>query len=175
MKIPAHFPKWNKTIDGLEDAALWVLDYERSRLPANTVFPRMGQVWEPVRDCQVSFRACIRLRRPKTNSSGLLKGFGLMFEPAEKDLSMRGGRTLLSQGEKVRILDIDPDKPVFVNFLPLRYQELHATLVPEHIRGLPGYNGYELFVKTAKTTFDFGREICHTYFNEAFQLVEDVA
>ena len=46
MKIPKHFPKWDKITDGPGDAGLWALDCERSRLPADMVVPRTGQIWE---------------------------------------------------------------------------------------------------------------------------------
>lgn len=64
-----------------------------------------------------------------------------------------------------------------VNFRPLRYHELHESIVPEQTRRILGYEGYRLQVKTAKTVSD----LCmthgpgQTFFNEAFRLVVDVA
>ena len=49
-----------------------------------------------------------------------------------------------------------------VSFLPVRYDELHESLVPTDIRDTPRYKKYTLSVKTG-------------YFYEHFRLVEDVA
>ena len=40
--------KWNKTTDGLDDVdvILWMESFQQSLLPAETVFPREGQIWE---------------------------------------------------------------------------------------------------------------------------------
>src|SRR5712692_497329 len=61
MRLPPP-PKWDRTTDGLEDAHKWAADYQRSLLPPGVVFPREGQIWETVRDCEVRFVAWI----PKT-------------------------------------------------------------------------------------------------------------
>src|SRR6266403_6220429 len=57
--LPPYFPKWKKAVDGLEDAGRWALDIECSRIPADVVLPREGQVWEATQDCEVSFHASI--------------------------------------------------------------------------------------------------------------------
>ena len=61
-------------------------------------------------------------------------------------------------------------------FRPLRYHELHESIVPDEIRGLHGYGGYALQLRTAKTISDlcFVGQRCQTFFNEAFHLVEEV-
>jgi hypothetical protein len=88
---------------------------------------------------------------------------------------MLGGVAQLQTGEKVRIIDVDhPDKPLRVSFQPLRYAQLQAAIVPDEIRLQPGYAGYELSVKSAKTIADFGKDGPQTFFNESFRLVEDV-
>src|SRR3954463_436573 len=58
-------PDWKKTLADLTeemaqrirfpdpDEIEWARDYERSLLPAGTIFPRSGQVWEAVDDCDV--------------------------------------------------------------------------------------------------------------------------
>jgi hypothetical protein len=173
MKIPAQYPRWNKAIDGLEDPTKWVLDIERSRFPPDLVFPVVGQLWETVRDCEVPFRARLTLRRPTTEGPAFLKHTPLVFTPAAASVAVRGGIAKLPCGEKVRILELDGPKPLYINLLPLRYQELHDSIVPEEIRKLPGYHGYVLIVKVAKTIADFSKDICQTFFNEAFRLVED--
>src|SRR4030095_11528664 len=63
--LPAVLPKWNKAIDGLDDAALWVLDIERSQMPKDLVFPRVGQIWETTRDCEVGLHGHMDLGRSK--------------------------------------------------------------------------------------------------------------
>jgi hypothetical protein len=160
--LPATFPTWNRAIDGLSDAGKWVMDIERSRLPDDLVFPRAGQVWATVRDCEVSFRASIDYGISPPDPARLLQDFARLF-----------GVALLRQGERVRILGVDdPDKPLSVTFQPLRYQELHERVVPEDIRRSPGYAGYELSLKTAKTLSVYGKETPQTYFTEAFMLVD---
>ena len=52
--------------------------------------------------------------------------------------------------------------PMVVSFLPVRYDELHESLVPPDIRDTPRYKKHTLSVKTG-------------YFYEHFRLVEDVA
>jgi hypothetical protein len=47
-------------------------------------------------------------------------------------------------------------------------------MVPEEVRSTLGYQGYTLQLKTAKTITDFRKDICQTYFNEAFRLVKDI-
>ena len=41
--LPAEFPKWNKTVDGLEDAGSWALSLERARLPRDVVYPNVAR------------------------------------------------------------------------------------------------------------------------------------
>jgi hypothetical protein len=202
--LPAEFPKWNRAVDGLEEAGSWVLKLERSRLPQNVLFPQVGQVWEAVRDCEVQFRAdnncevhCrthLNFYPPRLPVVGLPQGVvpvpGPVAVPAggagckrpspcqpsacaRCPLLFPGGTAQLDQGERVRILELDGPPPIFVHFRPLRYEELHAHIVPEDIRKLPGYGGYVLSLKTAKTVSDLalankkGRQ---SWFLENFKL-----
>jgi hypothetical protein len=145
-------PGWNKTIDDLfeemergerlflsGDEGNWARDYERSLLPPGTVFPQGDQIWEVVNDCDVNIHYIFAA--PVSNS----------------------GRGRLASGERVQIMQggIDP-KPIVVSFLPLRYNELHASLVPPDVCDAPRYTNYALSVKTA-------------HFNRHFRLVEEVA
>ncbi|MBI4529254.1 MAG: hypothetical protein HY695_36105 [Deltaproteobacteria bacterium] len=113
-------PGWNKTIDDLfeemkqgkrlfvgGDEGDWARDYERSLLPPGTVFPRGGQVWEVVDECDVQVDY-------------------IFAAPAGC-----GGNGGLRKGERVRIMTggTDPE-PLIVFFLPVRYDDLHDTLVP---------------------------------------------
>jgi hypothetical protein len=177
--LPAGFPKWDKAIDGLEDAGQWTLDFQRSLLPQDVQFPCAGQLWEAVRDCETNFRPLISHHgRLQTDTPGTSKGApAIVFTPASPLFlcGLIGGKAQVARGEKIRILDMTDAKPLFVKFQPLHYDELHQDIVPEEIRTMPGYLGYELSVKTAKTLADFGTDPGQTYFNEAFRLVEDKA
>ena len=139
-------PDWKKTFEDLlrerrdvsvnDDEFHWAIDYERSLLPPDTVFPCGNQVWEVMQDCEVRFIA------------------GFSERPVE------AYRARLSAGERVRIRATGEARPIFVNFVPLRYHELAQSIVPEDIRTSSGYVGYWLDAKTG-------------YFNEHFRLVED--
>ncbi len=146
MKLPPP-PKWDRGIDGPEDAWKWAADYERSLLPGDIIFPHAGQIWEAVRDCEVNFIALI----PKT--------------------ILPGGRTRLEERERVRILTDDP-KPIHVTFQPVRYHELHPSIVPQDIRNRPGYLYYWLSLRIARTPSCLHEE--PGFFHEIFRLVEDV-
>ena len=141
--IPEPFPKWNKAVEGLEEAGKWALDIERSLLPQGIMFPRKGQIWEAVRDCEVNWVAFI----PRT------------ILPA--------GRVWLQHGERVRILTDEP-RPIHVHFEPVRDSELH--IVPQDIRNRPGYQYYWLSLRIAKTPCCLHEE--PGFFHELFRLVE---
>jgi hypothetical protein len=170
--LPKHFPKWNPAVDGLEDAGQWALAIERSRLPDNIAFPRVGQIWESICDCQVSFRPCVGHHWPPPDAAKLFKKFA--FVSADHHLLLLGGTADLPAGERIRILAADASKPLHVTFIPLRYDDLHTRIVPDAMRKSPGYHGYELSLKTARTVADFARDSTATFFNEAFRLVEEV-
>ena len=150
MKLPP-LPKWNAATDDIDTSELFTVgqDYEKSFLPSGISFPRTGQIWEAVRDCEVDFIAWI----PKT--------------------ILPNGRARLRQGERVRILPLVDPKPIRVTFQPVRYHELHESIVSRHVRGLPGYQHYVLSLSTAYTVCCLREET--GYFLELFRLVEDVA
>jgi hypothetical protein len=150
MKLIPPDPKWDKTIDGL--APGWSLDYMRSLLPDNILVPLPGQVWQTLRDCKVGFRASVG------------------------NTPLRFGDAGLRKGEKVRVLLVDDaPKPFYVEFVPVRYTELEPEIVPEEIRRLDGYQGYQLTVNTAKTVADFLEPSGRAYLNEDFILAENAA
>ncbi len=168
--LPADFPKWDPAVDGLEDVGKWLLALERSRLPKDLVFPRAGQVWEAIRDCEVSFHADICWQK----QAGLgLPTAAAPLSPAYLKAFMGFGVATLRMGERVRILLVDDPKPVNVSFQPLSYQHLQEHIVPEEVRKLPGYHGYTLQLKTAKTVGDLVNREGQTYFTEAFRLVQE--
>jgi hypothetical protein len=125
-------PKWNKTTDDIDYADFFrrSLDYERSLLPANLVFPREGQIWEAVRDCEVHVLKC--MTGPKAP----------LFWP----------NAALRKGELVRILALDHPKPLQVRFQPIRSQELHENTAPKDLR-------YELCLRMACTVPVSGQSI----------------
>jgi len=151
IKLPP-IPKWSKTTDDIDskDFVQRSQEYERSLLPPDIVFPRTGQIWEAVGDCEVNFIA---------------------WTPTNPIFP--GGRARLQQGERVRILTLDDPKPIWVSFQPVRYHALHASIVPHDIRNRPGYQRYALSLRTAYTVCCSREE--KGYFHELFRLVEDVA
>ncbi len=165
--IPVHFPKWDRAVDGLESAGKWAMEIESSWLPRDLVFPRLGQIWEAVRDCEVPFRTSLPFQQKPAHA---------VATPADLEAYLESlfGVCKLHKGERVRVVDAEGPKPVQVTFVPLRYQELHERIVPEGTRKLPGYSGYVLHLKTAQTIVEFNRER-QSYFTEAFKCVADIA
>jgi hypothetical protein len=102
-------------------------------------FPRGGQIWEVTDGCDAHIQYLFTA--PITFS----------------------GSCRLGAGERVYIMTETTDpQPIVVSFLPVRYDELHDSLVPPDIRDTPRYKKYTLSVKTG-------------YFYEHFRLIEDVA
>lgn len=102
-------------------------------------FPRAGQIWEVTDLCDAQIQY-------------------LFTAP----ITFSGSGRLIA-GERVRILTgtTEPQQ-VDVRFLPVRYDELHDSLVPLNIRETPRYKNYTLSVKTE-------------YFFAHFRLVEETA
>ena len=101
-------------------------------------FPRAGQIWEAIDGSDVQIQYLFTA--PITFS----------------------GSGRLAAGERVCILTETTDpQPMVVSFQPVRYDELHESLVPPDIRNTPRYKKYMLSVETG----------C---FHEHFRLVEDV-
>jgi hypothetical protein len=140
-------PGWNKTLDDLVqeitrgarwfvsgEEAEWARDYERSLLPSGTVFPRGGEVWEAVGDCDVQVEY-------------------LFAAPGSSGTTGR-----LRAGERVRIVEGGSDPaPIVVSFVPLRYDALHEALVPADVRAALRYTGYALAARTAHVNRHFRR------------------
>ena len=143
--LPINRENWNKTMDDLEAEARagtrsgtitaeemnLARAYEISLLPAATVFPRSGQVWEAIEDVDVTY--IIYYRAPFSS----------------------GGSGILQRGELVRI-----DPPTDVQMLgvgaqPLRSDEVEKTLIPESTRGDRKYDGYGLYLKTSELNRHF--------------------
>jgi hypothetical protein len=167
--LPEFFPKWDKSVDGLESAAKWGSEIQRARLPSGIVFPHVGQIWVAVQDCKVTFSPSFG--SPHVGKVGYT---GVGAVPIRFRL---GGLAQLRAGEKVRILGLEhPDKPLHLSFQPLRYAELHADIVPDEIRQQPGYAGYQLVMNSANTVGNWvAKRHSQAYFIEAFRVVEGVA
>ena len=140
-------PKWNRTTDDIDTRDLFhrLQDCQRSLLPPDTVFPRAGQIWEAVRDCEVNVSKWIM------GPNGPLAGLS----------------TRIRTGERVRILTQDDPKPLRVTFQPVRYGELHESVAPDSLR-------YDLWLSTARSlvpVVGYGGG----YFTELFRLVEEAA
>lgn len=172
--LPACFPNWDKAVDGLENASQWGLAIERSRLPKGMVAPHVGQVWVAVRDCEVHWRVAVPLPREPGETTRFLEQYGAMHHPVPgRHVFGLHGRVHLREGEQIIVLGVDDgEKPLRVTFRPVRYDALEESIVPADIRRIPGYLGYELCLKTARTFADFRKD---TFFNEAFELVAEAA
>jgi hypothetical protein len=111
-----------------------------SKPPPPPPVPRPGQIWEVITDgCEAHIQY---LFTAPITYSGVGK---------------------LPAGEKVRITTETADAvppPTLVSFLPIRYDELHDTLVPPDIRNTPRYKKYLLSLKTES-------------FHRHFRLIED--
>jgi len=100
--------------------------------------PRSGQIWEVIDGCDAQIQ--------------YLFSAPITFSGSGK----------LAAGERVCITTETTDPhPEVVSFLPVRYDELHDSLVPADIRDTPRFKKYMLSVKTE-------------YFHEHFRLIEDV-
>jgi hypothetical protein len=115
-------------------------------LPSDMNFPRIGEVWETIRNCDVLFRAWFT-KRPGTD-----------------------GKARLEQGTKVRILFIDDPKPLYVHYEPVGYRELEAGIVPEKLRSAPDYDHYELYAVMARLPCWLDKDT--PFFSELFKPVE---
>jgi hypothetical protein len=175
--------KWNKTTDGVDvDAAAslrWAMEYERSLLPPSTIFPRPGQVWETVRDCEVGFEACMTYSGPKFTTVRFPNGRRVTMQAiGKRDVVLPFGTARLPKGERVRVVTrtgtaefADP-KPLYVLLQPLRYDELRESIVPQELRTASTYTGDRLCVSTARPEHWFGAKAA--CLNEDFRLIEDV-
>ena len=180
MRIILPPAQWKKTIDGLEIDGSWVTRYELSLLPPNTLFPRPGQIWETVRDCDVGFEARLAYSGPKFSTLRLPNGVSVIEAGiGKRDVAFPFGTARLQKGERVRVLAREDiagtagPTPIAVNLQPLRYDELHESIVPTELRTLSAHSGYRLFVRTARARWCLQKEAA--YLNEDFRLIDDVA
>jgi len=184
MRIILPPLKWDQTTGGLDtsDYVRFTEDYQRSLLPPDTVFPREGQIWEAVRDCQVDFEAPILRPCPRFSKLRLPDGSEVTLPgtvPLTEFARPPWGTARLPKGERVRVLggthfsSFAGPKALRASLQPLRYEELHESIVPPELRRAHGYEGYRLCVSTARPKWCLYKE--QTYLNQDFRLVEDVA
>jgi len=177
MRLPPPL-KWNQATDDLDYATYyqWLRDCEASLLPAGTIFPSPGQVWEAVRDCLVSVRIFRDLDPPTGAAMSELKigPFWSAREPVP--MCFQPGR--LPKGERVRVIargdfsECQGPKPLCACLRPLRYEAVEELVVPHDFRDA-SYRGYSLHVRTARPAWSTHREIASL--NHDFTLVGDVA
>ncbi len=159
MPIVLPTLKWDKAIDGVDFAglALWMEDYHRSLLPPDTVFPCEGQIWETIRDCELSFEACFLSSGTLFDKLPLFEGVTVKVPAlANFDYLRRWGVARLQKAEQVRVVGAPQfsthanPKPLRAILQPLHCQELEASIVPQELRKAAGYRGYRLHVSTAR-------------------------
>ena len=162
-------PRWNKATDDIDSADFLrrSVDYERSLLPPDAAFPRVGQIWESVRDCEVYFRLWSAVGGSNAWLPQAVAPPIKLFQAPFTTFTC--GSVRLQQGERVRIEALDDaNRPLQVTFVPLRYDELHPILVPENQRRTS--SRYVLTLRTAYT-------VCCSrdatgFFHELFRLVD---
>jgi hypothetical protein len=139
-------PDWNRTIadlmaemergerDGITgEEAEWAREFERSLLPPDTVFPADGEVWEAIGDVEVLVMRHYAAPVTDTNEA------------------------VLPLGERVRVIGSHLPEPIIITAVPVRYDELLATLVPADVREEPRFTNYSLSIKTADFNQNFWR------------------
>ena len=166
MKLPP-VPKWNAATDDIDSADVFARaqEYEKSFLPSDINYPRTGQVWEAVQDCEVGFVASFQACSP----------FEFRIIPGQRPPgslpAIPVGKARLSRGERVCVVHADDSKPLVIWFQPLRYEELHESIVPAPVRSIPGYSYYRLTLRTVRTRCFLDTEAC--YFMQTFRAVEE--
>jgi len=143
--VPPRPHGWNLTIADLmaemnagkrkslgSPEAEWARDYERSLIPADTRFPKQGDVYEAQHDTPVHFMTA--WNAPFTG----------------------GGESVLKTGDRVLIDQIPSDpKPISVYAVALDYGPMEIRVVPEADRTNPKYGGFYFSLKTVDLNRDF--------------------
>jgi hypothetical protein len=101
-------PKWNPLTDDIDSADFQrrCCDFQRSLLPRDLAFPRTGQIWEAVQECELPVPT---------------------WKVGPKGLEL-GPNVRLAKGERVRILELDDPRPLQIRFQPIRKDALPANL-----------------------------------------------
>ena len=154
VRLPP-IPKWNPATDDIDNVDFMRRcgDFERSFLPSNIVFPRTGQIWEAVRDCEVHAIPPWPTAR---------KGMTVPKPPAVWPT------VRLQRGMKVRILELNDPRPLTIPFVPLANLQLSGN-----IEARP--SEYRLSLSTAPTFASLVPTDKSLYFCDLFRLVQDAA
>jgi hypothetical protein len=143
IRTPPAPPGWNKTIQDVFDEAKksgsivgspevdWARDYERSLTPLGTRFPKMGDIYEAIRDVEVSYL---------TSWSAPFTG---------------GGSGVLKRGEQV-LVNCEPlARPIAANAKAINYTHVEEEMVPEGDRSNKKYAGFYFVLRTLDLSRDF--------------------
>src|SRR5262249_38267488 len=150
----------------------------RSQFPTSTIFPKPGQIWEVIRECELGVETVFACSGPRYSKLPLPGGGAVtLFGSPNPELPVRFGIARLQKGEQVRVLEradmsgfLGP-KPICASLRPLRYEELEAKIVSPELLAHPGYKGYRLFIRTARPRLSLHDKA--TFLNEAFTLIQD--
>jgi hypothetical protein len=136
--------QWHKTMDDLmaemsagkrsritDEEGRLAVAFERSQLPDDIRFPKEGEVYEATTDVEITFLT--QYNAPFTG----------------------GDKCRFPRGERLRISCVNFERPIGAYANPLRYDELHSTIVSDEERARPEYVGYYLSVKTVQLNRDF--------------------
>jgi hypothetical protein len=117
----------------------WAIDYERSLIPTEYKFPKIGYVYEALEDIDVEIE--IWYRAP---------GSG-------------GEDSKLFKGEKIWHYYDTKENEIEPYFQPIEYKELEERLVSKFSRELPFYSGYSIVIRT--TTLNEKFKLIKTNYN----------
>lgn len=146
-RCKAKMPEdWNLTIADLSEEVKagrlktvgqpeldWAREYERRQLPANTRYPKKGDVYESLEDQTVNY----------------LTAWAAPFTG--------GGKGTLLKGELVWIDSENPNdsKPIAIYALPVEYEKLEERMVPKSERESQKYGGFYLYFSTIDLNTNF--------------------
>ena len=138
-ELPKERPDdWNLTVSDLMDELIqgkrksigsqertWALEYERSLLTSNIMFPKKGDVYESLEDQTISF--LIAYSAPFTGE----------------------GEGVLLKGDKIWIHTKEIEElPMGVYALPVNYKELEQRMVSSEERDSFRYDGFYFYFQT---------------------------
>ena len=136
---------WNLTYDDLfaemkagkrksvgNPEAAWAKEYEASLLPANTGFPKKGDLYESLADQQIEY----------------ITAWAAPYSG--------GGTGSLLKGERIWIHS-EPvgEKPLGAYALPVEYEKLEERMVPAAERSIEKYGGFYFYFKTVELEKNF--------------------
>ncbi len=136
---------WNKTISDLMTEMKegkrpnvgppeigWAIEYERELIPNDYRFPKKGDVYESIFDQNIEFLTA--WQAPFTG----------------------GGNGTLLKGEQIWIVsDSDDKKPISINALPVKYQEIEKRMVSETDRQSPKFGNLYFNLSTISLNENF--------------------